>query len=71
VKTVVIPFRDQREASIVGIQMSHWCKERGLEREKDYSWAFLTDCKEIHFQFYNESESFSTMFALKWAGNEI
>jgi hypothetical protein len=56
---------------MVGIQMSHWCKERGLEREKDYSWAFLADCKEIHFQFYNESESFSTMFALKWAGNEI
>lgn len=70
-KLVTIPFLDQRGSAQAAIEMSYWCKDQGLVRDIDYDWAFMTNKKEIHFRFYNGNDSYATLFALKWAGNEI
>lgn len=70
-KTVVIPYKDQRNAVGEAITMSYWCKDMGLIREKDYDWTFKSNEKEICFRFYGEDESYASLFALKWAGREI
>lgn len=70
-KVVVIPFVDQRNAAGEGIAMSYWCRDMGLVREVDYDWALMSATKEIHFRFYGDNESYSSLFALKWAGHEI
>ena len=71
-KLVVLPFSDhQRLAVNSAIEMSHWCKGHGLDLGRDYDWSFMSADKEIHFRFYNQAESYSTLFALTWAGYEI
>jgi len=71
VKIVKIPYNDQRGAAGVAIEMSYWCRDHGLVRDLDYDWAFITAEKEIHFRFFNDNDSYATLFALKWAGNEV
>jgi hypothetical protein len=71
VKLIVVPYNNQRDAAGEAIAMSQWCRDMGLERNTDYDWTFMTGKKEIHFRFFGNKESYSTMFALKWAGNEI
>ena len=68
---VVLPFKERREAAAAAIEMSHWCKEMGLIHDRDYTWAFMSAKKELHFRFFNDGESTASAFALKWAGYEI
>lgn len=71
-KLVVLPFSEhQRLAVNSAIEMSHWCKGHGLVLDRDYGWCFMADSREIHFMFYNDSESYATLFALTWTGYEI
>ena len=51
----------------LGIEISRWCQELGLERGVDYDWAFITAKRELHFRFWGEDPAFATMFALRWA----
>jgi hypothetical protein len=62
---------NQRLAAMWAIELSNWCKEQGLVHGRDYDWAFMNTIKEIHFRFYSDSESMSTMFTLRWAGHEV
>jgi hypothetical protein len=50
----------------IGIELSKWCQENGLIRDRDYDWALMPGDNEIHFKFYGEDQSFTSMFALKW-----
>ena len=50
----------------LGIELSQWCKDNGLVRDKDYDWALITAKNEIHFRFFGDDPSFASMFALKW-----
>lgn len=70
-KHIVIPFKNQREATYSAIEMSYWCRDMGMERNVDYEWYFNSTKKEIYFRFFGEKESYATMFALRWAGHEI
>ena len=51
----------------LGIKISRWCQELGLERGVDYDWAFITAKEELHFRFWGDDPAFATMFALRWA----
>jgi hypothetical protein len=51
----------------MGIELSQWCREHGLVRDKDYDWAFMPNDRAIHFRFYGENESFASLFAIRWA----
>ena len=53
--------------SHMGIELSKWCQDQGLVRDQDYDWAFMPNDRAVHFRFYGENESFSTLFALRWA----
>lgn len=53
------------------IEMSRWCKELGLQMDRDFDWFFNQGQQETYFRFFNEAEMYATMFALKWVGNEI
>lgn len=70
-KTVVIPFKHQRLATGLSLEMVYWCKDQGLQRDTDFEWRFVPSKKEIQFYFYGDKESYATMFALRWAGNEV
>lgn len=59
------PRGDMRTTSSLGIELSAWCKQQGLVREHDYDWAFMQG--ELHFRFYGDSESYATLFTLRWA----
>jgi hypothetical protein len=68
-KLVVIPYEHTLgKATHQAIEMSYWCRDQGLEREKDYEWAFMQRNKEIHFRFFDHCESYATLFTLRWAG---
>ena len=71
-KLIVLPFVEhQRLAVNSAIEMSHWCKGHGLLPNRDYDWSFMSNSHEIHFRFYNQAESYATLFALIWTGYEI
>lgn len=70
-KIIRVSYSNQKEAAMIAIDMSNWCKENGLRHSYDFDWALITKDKEIHFRFYSDSESYSTLFALKWAGYEV
>ena len=53
-------------ASSLGIEMSRWCKEQGLMSGRDFEWAYHPEDYTVNFTFYGESESFASLFALKW-----
>jgi hypothetical protein len=50
----------------LGVEMSQWCRDQGLERDKDYTWAYMSELHEIHFKFFGDNENFSTLFGLRW-----
>ena len=54
------------DASERGIDMSRWCKEQGLVAGRDFEWAYNPQDYTVNFTFYGESESFASLFALKW-----
>ena len=65
---IMIRLRPQGHISVatrLGIELSAWCKEQGLVRDHDYDWAF--NHGELHFRFYGDSESYATLFTLRWA----
>lgn len=70
-KTITIPYQNQRTAVDSAIEMSRWCKGLGLVQNKDYDWAFKSQEQEIYFRFYGDNESVSSLFALKWTSREI
>jgi hypothetical protein len=51
----------------LGIEISRWCRDLGLERDVDYDWALMSAKNELHFRFWGEDPAFATMFALRWA----
>ena len=53
--------------SNMGIEMSRWCREHELMLDRDYDWAFLPKDNALQFRFYNENESFASLFAIRWA----
>ena len=67
-KTVTIVWNDMRVAVGQALEMSAWCRSQGLQRDHDFDWYFDQDHQETRFNFFNESEQFATMFALKWIG---
>jgi hypothetical protein len=46
--------------------MSRWCKEQGLMSGRDFEWTYHPEDYTVNFTFYGESESFASLFALKW-----
>lgn len=65
---IMICLRPKGHTSVttrLGIELSMWCKQQGLLREQDYDWAHMQG--ELHFRFHGESESYATLFALRWA----
>jgi len=65
-KLIVIPC-ERRDSTMRGIEMSYWCRDQGLVRDKDYDWAFSTQRKELHFRFFDHAETFATLFTLRWS----
>ena len=49
-----------------GIALSNWCKQQGLVSGTDFDWSYQPPDLSIVFNFYGESESFATLFSLKW-----
>lgn len=70
-KEVSVQWKDQRRGVEFGVMLSGWCREQGLVMNRDYEWYFKKNEREILFQFIGDGESFSTLFALKWAGHEV
>ena len=70
-KKVIIQWSDQREAAVFSAELSRWCKDQGLISGIDYNWHFIPDEKQSVFYFDKTAESYATLFALRWAGNEI
>jgi len=65
---IMVQLRPRGERKLItglGIELSAWCKAQGLIREQDYDWAFNQD--ELHFRFHGDSESYATLFTLRWA----
>lgn len=49
-----------------GVELSHWCREHGLDIAIDYTWSFEHAINELHFEF--KDAAFASFFALKWGG---
>lgn len=69
-KEVSVPWKDQRRGVDHAVMLSQWCKDQGLAMNRDYEWYFRKDSNETVFQFFGDAESFSTLFLLKWVGDE-
>ena len=48
------------------IRISDWCKEQGLQFQKDYDWHQMSERHQIHVRFYDHCEEMSTLFGLRW-----
>ncbi len=59
------PNEGRQFTTQLGIDLSAWCKEQGLVQNRDYDWAFRQG--ELHFRFHCDSESYATLFTLRWA----
>ena len=70
-KKVVVAWDDQRDAAAFSVELSRWCQSQGLINSIDYNWHFIPDAKQSVFYFGEHCESYATLFALKWAGNEV
>jgi hypothetical protein len=68
---VTIPWRNLRRGAEQALELNRWCKEQGLVMNKDYKWYFHPSEDATVFHFNEEHASFSTLFAIKWIGNEI
>lgn len=68
---VIVPWKDKRLGAQFSVELSEWCIEQGLIRSVDYHWHFIPDEKIVVFYFDKRVESYATLFALRWAGNEI
>jgi hypothetical protein len=64
---VKIPFVRRGPGANNAIEMSIWCRQQGLIQNTDYNWSFNPDENEIEFRFHGASESYATMFSLRWA----
>ena len=63
---VKIPFVRRGPGANNAIEMSIWCRQQGLIMGTDYTWSFHPDDNQIVFKFYENSESWATMFSLVW-----
>ena len=63
---VIIPFVRRGPGANNAIEMSIWCRHQGLIIGTDYTWSFNPEDNEIVFKFYENSESWATMFSLVW-----
>jgi hypothetical protein len=70
-KRVEIPWVYRMHGANQSILLHGWCKEKGLNLGKDYSWQFKPDECVTVFYFEDHVESYATLFALKWTNNEI
>jgi len=52
----------------LGLKISTWCEEQGLEHLKDFEWWLVhTDVKSgVYFRFDDEFESTATYLTLMW-----
>lgn len=69
-KRIVVPWNDRRQGAELSIKLNHWCREQGLKDFTDYSWQLKPQEKVTVFYFEDHIESYATLFALRWAGNE-
>lgn len=63
-----LDFMKLHHASNHAIHLAEWCKDQGLIMGLDFEWAVWQDEKKIVFNFMNNGERHSTMFALKFGG---
>ena len=49
-----------------GVELSHWCRQQGLQLGIDYTWSFEHQINELHFSFADSTVA--SFFALKWGG---
>jgi hypothetical protein len=63
-----LDFMKLYHASNHAIQLAEWCKDQGLIMGLDFEWAVLQAEEKIVFNFMNNGEKHSTMFALKFGG---
>ena len=53
-----------------GIELSHWLRDQGLVREQDYTWSLDSALNTVTFVFNTGHESYASLFALRWAGQQ-
>lgn len=53
-----------------GIELSRWLQSQGLVREKDYTWSLGIDLKTVTFIFVAGQETYASLLALKWSGEQ-
>lgn len=70
-KKVIIPWKNQRAAATQAVEISEWCRECGLRMNFNYEWYFNHHEGTTVFEFIGESESYATLCALKWIGDEV
>jgi len=64
----------EEKGTNLGLKISNWCKEQGLEHQKDFEWWLDSNhwtgtgrVTEVHVRFSDEHESTATYLALMWA----
>lgn len=68
---VEVPWKEQRNGAQVSLELSYWCQDRELIEGIDFWWNFVPAEKKTVFYFDDDKETYATLFALTWAGNEI
>lgn len=50
-----------------GVDLSHWCRQQGLDIGNHYTWSFRHEINQLHFEF--KDPAFATFFSLRWTNS--